>query len=697
VSGYLPSAVPDPIIPSLPSIAFGGDYNPEQWDETVWLQDIDLMQRAGVNLVSVGIFSWAFLEPEPGHYELEMLERIVDLLHGGGIRVNLANATASPPAWMARLHPETLPVASDGTVLGFGSRQQYCPSSPVFREAVAALTDQIGSRFAGHPALAMWHVNNEYGCHVSECFCDVSRHHFRRWLNERYTTIDRLNEAWGTAFWSQRYRSFDEVAPPAAMPTFSNPSQLLDWRRFGSDTLIELFQLERDILRRHAPGVPITTNFLGMYPPIDYWKMAAEEDVVSQDSYPDPFDTAGSTSGAAAVCDLVRSLGAGRPWILMEQAASSVQWRARNGLKRPGQMRAQSLQAVGRGADGVMFFQWRQSVRGAERFHSGMVPHAGTDTRVWREIEGLGADLARLGPLIGTTVTAEAAIVFDWECWWSHRTDVQPGPVDYPAIVADHHRALWERSITADFVQPLAALDRYRLVIAPALFRMSDEVEAWLTRFVESGGTLLLTHQSGIVDGDDRVRTGGYLAGLPLGMWVEEFDVQPKGRTLDVRTNDRKQFAGLEWRDVIRPTGAEVLAESPTPHFPGPVVTRHRFGSGHAWYLGTRFDAEGLAWLTDKLLSAAGLKPPFPVPPGVELVIRTDGTNRFHVLINHGDAETKLSLPAPMRDLLTDTTTTKTIRLAPQDVAVLVPLEPAREHSCPPRACERGKGSPLAG
>jgi hypothetical protein len=171
--------------------------------------------------------------------------------------------------------------------------------------------------------------------------------------------------------------------------------------------------------------------------------------------------------------------------------------------------------------------------------------------------------------------------VFDWECWWSHRTDVQPGPVDYPAIVADHHRALWERSITADFVQPLAALDRYRLVIAPALFRMSDEVEAWLTRFVESGGTLLLTHQSGIVDGDDRVRTGGYLAGLPLGMWVEEFDVQPKGRTLDVRTNDRKQFAGLEWRDVIRPTGAEVLAESPTPHFPGPVVTRHRFGSGH--------------------------------------------------------------------------------------------------------------------
>jgi beta-galactosidase len=187
------------------------------------------------------------------------------------------------------------------------------------------------------------------------------------------------------------------------MPTFSNPSQLLDWRRFGSDTLIELFQLERDILRRHAPGVPITTNFLGMYPPIDYWKMAAEEDVVSQDSYPDPFDTAGSTSGAAAVCDLVRSLGAGRPWILMEQAASSVQWRARNGLKRPGQMRAQSLQAVGRGADGVMFFQWRQSVRGAERFHSGMVPHAGTDTRVWREIEGLGADLARLEPLIGTT------------------------------------------------------------------------------------------------------------------------------------------------------------------------------------------------------------------------------------------------------------------------------------------------------
>ncbi len=660
----------DPIIPTLPSIAFGGDYNPEQWDESVWREDIELMQRAGVNLVSVGVFSWSFLEPEPGRYELGVLEQVVDLLHEGGIRVNLANATASPPAWMALRYPETLPVAADGTVLGFGSRQQYCPSSPAFREAAAALTDQIGSRFGRHPALAMWHVNNEYGCHVSECFCAVSESDFRRWLVDRYTTIDRLNEAWGTAFWSQRYQAFDEVASPAAMPTFPNPSQLLDWRRFGSDTLIELFRLERDILRRHAPEVPVTTNFLGMYPPIDYWKMAAEEDVVSQDSYPDPFDQAGSTTGAAAVCDLVRSLGDGRPWILMEQAASSVQWRTRNGLKRPGQMRAQSLQAVGRGADGVMFFQWRQSVRGAERFHSGMVPHAGTDTRVWREIEGLGADLARLQPLVGTRVEAETAIVFDWESWWSHRNEVQPGPVDYPAVVGDHHRALWERSITADLVPPMRALDRYRLVVVPALFRMSPDVEDWLTRFVESGGTMLVTRQSGIVDGDDRVRTGGYLAGLPLGMWVEEFDVQPKGRTLEIRTADRRRFTAREWRDVIRPTGAEVLAESPTPHFPGPVVTRNRFGSGHAWYLGTRLDPEGLGWLTDKLLSDSGLTQPLPVPAGVELVTRTDGANRFHVLINHGDAEAKISLPAPMHELLTGATT-KAIRLASQDVAVL--------------------------
>ncbi|MGF1666045.1 MAG: beta-galactosidase [Acidimicrobiia bacterium] len=662
--------MPDPIIPTLPLIAFGGDYNHEQWEESVWREDIDLMRRARVNLVSVGIFSWAFLEPQPGRYELGLLERIVDLLHAGGIRVNLANATASPPAWMARLHPETLPVAADGTVLGFGSRQQYCPSSPVFRDAVAALTDQIGSRFADHPALAMWHVNNEYGCHISECFCGVSRDHFRRWLIDRYTTIDRLNEVWGTAFWSQRYQSFDEVGPPAAMPTFSNPSQLLDWRRFGSDTLIELFELEGDILRSHAPRVPITTNFLGMYPPIDYWKMAAGEDVVSQDSYPDPFDHAGSISGAAAVCDLVRSLGTGRPWILMEQAASSVQWRARNGLKRPGQMRAQSLQAVGRGADGVMFFQWRQSVRGAERFHSGMLPHAGTDTRVWREIETLGADLARLAPLLGTTVEAETAIVLDWESWWSHRTDVQPGPVDYPAIVGEHHRALWERSITADFVPPSGTLGQYRLVVVPALFRMSDDLQHRLTRFVESGGTLLVTHQSGIVDDDDRVRTGGYLAGLPLGMWVEEFDVQPKGRTLEVRTTDRKRFTARDWRDIIRPTGADVMADSPPPHFPGPVVTRHRFGAGTAWYLGTRLDTEGLAWLTDKVTADAALTPPLPVPAGVEVVVRTDGTNRFHILVNHADTEAKIPLAAPMRDLLTGATS-KTIRLGSQDVAVL--------------------------
>ncbi|HKF16740.1 MAG TPA: beta-galactosidase, partial [Candidatus Dormibacteraeota bacterium] len=380
----------------LPRLAYGGDYNPDQWPEEVWSEDVRLMREAGVNLVSLGIFSWSRLQPREDSFEFGWLDRLMDLLHESGVAVDLATATASPPPWLSHRHPEMLPVTADGVRLWPGGRQHYCPSSPVYRNAAGRLVSALAERYASHPALAMWHVGNEYGCHVPACWCDESARDFRDWLRQRYHSLEELNRAWGTDFWSQRYSAWEEILPPRRAPTWPNPSQQLDFHRFSSDALLECYELERSVLAEQSPGVPITTNFMGFFKPLDYWKWAEREDVVSNDSYPDPADPDAHV-GAAMAGDLMRSLGRGRPWLLMEQTPNRVNWRPVNVAKAPGQMRLWSYQAVARGADGVMFFQWRQSRASAEKFHSAMVPHGPVESSpTWREVVRLGRELRDL-------------------------------------------------------------------------------------------------------------------------------------------------------------------------------------------------------------------------------------------------------------------------------------------------------------
>ena len=515
---------------TLVTIWYGGDYNPEQWPREVWDEDVTLMQRAGVNLATVGVFSWARLEPRPGEYDFAWLDDVLDTLHAGGVRVDLATATASPPPWLAARHPETLPVTEDGVRLAVGSRQQYCPSSPVYRERARELVTRLVERYAGHPALELWHVNNEYGCHVSHCYCDVSAAAFRTWLAAKYGTVDELNRAWGTAFWSQRYDSFDEVRPPSAAPTFKNPTQLLDFDRFSSDELLACYRSEVEVIRAGS-DVPITTNFMGFFKPVDYWKWAREVDIVSDDTYPDPADPL-SPAYAGMVRDLMRSLGGGDPWLLMEQSPSAVNWRARNAPKAPGQMRAWSYQSIARGADGILFFQWRQSAAGSEKFHSGMVPHGGTDTRVWREIEQLGTELRSLSAgtgddaVAGTRVASSVAIVLDWDSWWAIEQPASPASVSYLEVLFAWHRAFTSLGLVVDFVRADGDLSSYGVVVAPALFAATDAQLENLVAFAESAGVLLVGFGTGITDEHLHVRLGGYL-GEPLrralGVWIEEF------------------------------------------------------------------------------------------------------------------------------------------------------------------------------
>src|SRR5450755_4323307 len=577
--------------PRVPGIAFGGDYNPEQWPEDVWAEDVALMGEAGVSMVTVGVFSWALLEPAEGSYEFGWLDRVMDLLAAHHIGVDLATATASPPPWFSHRYPESLPVTREGQRLWHGSRQAYCPSSTAYRSASTALAGALANRYQAHPALVMWHVNNEYGCHTSECFCDVSAEAFRGWLGKRYGDLSRLNEAWGTAFWSQRYYSWEEVIPPRPTPAPGNPTQSLDWQRFCSDELLACFVAERDVLRAITPHVPITTNFMGAFKPVDYFSWAPHEDVVSDDHYMVGAEP-GNHIHLSMSADLMRSLGGGNPWILMEQSTSAVNWQPRNLAKSPGQLKRNSLQHVARGADAICFFQWRASRRGAEKFHSGMLPHAGIDTRLWREVTALGADLKSLAEVAGSRVECDVAIVWDWPAWWAVELDSHPSvDVRYLNLVTETYDALWRLDVTIDFVRPGADLSAYKLVVIPSLYLVSDEAAANLRSYVERGGHLVCNFFSGIVDPDDAIRLGGYPGAFRelLGVRVEEFYPLLEGVSVSLSDGG----TGRIWTELLDLAGAQAVATYLDGPLPGaPAITRHDVGGGVAYYVTTALDAD---------------------------------------------------------------------------------------------------------
>ena len=661
--------------PKLPHFFYGGDYNPEQWPEETWLEDVELMQQSGVNLVSLGIFSWALLEPRPGQYDFDWLDRIINLLHKNGIKLDLATATASPPPWMAKRYPETLPITKTGVKLWPGGRQQFCPSSPIYREGAVKLVTEIARRYKDHPALVMWHINNEYGCHVAECYCDISAEAFRVWLQYRYGTLEALNEAWGTAFWSQHYSEWDEIYPPRSAPTFINPTQQLDFRRFSSDELLTCFELEKQVLREFTPNLPVTTNFMGFFKPLDYWKWADRQDIISNDAYPDP-SSAASKVDAAMSCDLMRSLGGGKPWLLMEQVTSQVNWRPQNALKRPGQMRLWSYQAVARGANGLMFFQWRASKAGAEKFHGALVPHVDIEhSRIWREVAQLGGELTRLDPVLKSGVKAEIAILFDWENWWALEMDAHPsGDIKQLNQLKAYYEPLFRRNISVDFVRPEGDFSKYRVILVPNLYMVRDEPAARLEQFVENGGTVVMSFFSGIVDENDHIRLNGYPAPFRkmLGLRVDEFDPYPPEQFKQIEMEGQVNYRCNLWSDVIELEGATTLAYYNEDFYAGkPAATRYKFGQGLSYYLGTQPEAAFMDSLLQQVCVEKGIRVVLEVPDGVEVVRRSGENESFLFLLNHNNAPVELEIDQNLYDLLTATTCSRPLRLEAYGVAIL--------------------------
>lgn len=613
---------PQPLAGQQERIWYGGDYNPDQWPEEVWDDDVRLMKKAGVNLVSVGIFSWAKIETSEGVYDFDWLDRIIDKLGEAGVAVDLASATASPPMWLTQAHPEVLWKDYRGDVCQPGARQHWRPTSPVFREYALKLCRAMAEHYKGNPYVVAWHVSNEYGCHNRFDYSEDAEHAFQQWCEERYGTIDAVNDAWGTAFWAQRMNDFSEIVPPCFIGdgNFMNPGKLLDFKRFSSDALKAFYIAERDALAEITPDLPLTTNFMvsASGSVLDYDDWGDEVDFVSNDHYFIPGEA--HLDELAFSASLVDGISRKDPWFLMEHSTSAVNWREINYRKEPGQLVRDSLAHVAMGADAVCYFQWRQSKAGAEKFHSAMVSHAGEDSAVFRDVCELGADLNKLsdeGILGSRLAKSRVAVVFDYESEWATEHTATPTQhvhhVDEPLA---WFRALADQGVTADVVPVRGAWDGYEMVVLPSVYLLSEETTRRVRDYVVGGGRLVVTYYTGISDEKDHVWFGGYPGSIRdvVGVRVEEF--MPMGNDFTGVPDHLDLSNGAVAHDIADVIGsvdgtATVLAtfkDDPWTGMDGvPAIVANTFGEGRSVYVGARLGREGLALSLPEILESLGM------------------------------------------------------------------------------------------
>lgn len=632
-------------------IVYGGDYNPEQWPEEVWEEDMKLLKEAHIDILTMNVFSWAALQPSEEEYDFSKLDRIMEMVWDNGFQVCLATSTGAHPAWMARKYPDILRTEFNGMKRKFGGRHNSCPNSPTYRKYSVRLASKLAERYKDYDNIVAWHISNEYG---GECYCENCEKAFRVWLKKRYGTMDELNRVWNTSFWGHTFYDWDDVVLPNLLSEHFEyersqfQGMTLDYRRFNSESILECYRLEYEAVKRVTPNIPVTTNLMGFYKGLDYKMWAKYMDVVSWDNYPANED---SPAMIAMSHDLMRGIKGGKPFLLMEQTPSVTNWLPYNALKRPGVMRLWSYQAVAHGADAVMFFQMRRTVGACEKLHGAVIDHVGNNqTRVYREVQALGAELERIGDVtLGAETEAEAALYFDWDNWWAVECSAGPScELKVKDELLNYYEALHSMNIPVDLVGPEDDLGKYKLLIAPVLYMTKTGYDEKIRKFVAEGGTFVTTFFSGIADEHDLIILGGYPGRLRdiLGIWVEEEDALPSG------AENHFVYSGQEYParllcDLSHPESSSltVLGRYEEDFYAGmPVLTCNAFGKGRAYYVGTRSGREFYRAFLDDVCKEAGISPVAPPAEHLEATVRSNENGRFLFLLNHGEDPLEVEL-----------------------------------------------------
>ena len=659
---------------------FGVDYYPEHWPEERWPEDTRLMAEAGFNVVRLAEFAWSRMEPSEGQYDFEWLDRAIALLASHDIQVVIGTPTASPPPWLMTKHPDLFRVREDGRRWTYGNRREYCPNNPTYHDYTRRIVTQMAERYAGHPAVIGWQIDNEFG---DRCYCPVCAEAFQGWLQRRYGSLDELNEKWGTVFWSHVYTAWGQVPLPLATGGSPNPGLALDFARFSSDSYVAYQQIQVDILREMCPEHFITHNFMGFrYDRINYFDLGESVDFVAWDNYPRGFwDMRASVdpSQAALACDTMRGLKRQNIWV-MEQQAGPSGWETVSVSPRPGELRLWAYQSIAHGADALVFFRWRTARFGTEEYWHGLLDHHGRAGRRYEEIKRMGNEIRQAGEQIhGSAVKPSVAMILSYDSRFAFQIQPNNPWFSYPAHFHHIYRALHEHHVPIDVVAPTADLSAYKLVVAPALYVVSDAAAENLTEFVEKGGVLLVTPRTGVKDEANAVVDAplpGLLAEL-CGVEVEEYDSLPAdGHNLLEFAVPVPESAGpvyaTTWCDVLKPQGATVVARYTQDYYAGkPTITLHQSGQGQVIYVGTTGDMDLYATLASWLLRLAGVQPVLDAPQEVEATERWQGNDRLLFLLNHTGQAQELELDRHYVDLLSGSSVAGKVAIKPREVLVL--------------------------
>lgn len=642
---------------------FGADYYPEHWPRSRWQTDAALMREMGLSVVRMGEFSWTKFEPAQGEFDFSWLDEAIAILRDYGIDTIIGTPTATPPAWIIEQNPEIQPLDSQGRVRGFGGRHHDCQSSPVYREHAGRIVKALAAHYANMPGVIGWQTDNELGnSHQDLCHCESCRRQFQLWLEKKYGSVDKLNQAWGTAFWSQTYNSFAQIPTPNLLPTDKghNPSHLLDWKRFCSDLIVDFQQQQIDIIREYCPDHFITHNFMGFADKVNYFDLAKNLDVASHDQYPMGFFHQNppwqSPAGLSAALDLIRGTRKQTFWI-MEQQSGPAGWTTIGLTPRPGQLRLWTAQSIAHGADSIVYFRWRTCSYGTEEYWHGILPHSGNPGRRYSELKQTIAELAPVLPDIqGSLPRSEVAFLYSYDQKWAF--DIQPHhpELEYVKQIMGYYSAFHARNIPVDFLAEGDDLDTYKLVVAPLMFLVNDELVERLENYVRQGGCLLLTMRSGVKDRNNVCLTDRELPGRLgdlLGLEILDYDCLREMEQTVKWHQDGLEHKSAKWADIITLKGAEVLADYIQDYYSDtPAVTVNSYGRGKAVYVATEPDSTGMQTCADYLIGLCDLESLGDTPAGVELTRRRLADRDYIFALNHTAEKQKLELPADWQALI---------------------------------------------